>query len=102
MTAQDEKGIFVTIRFWTDFDKNGKKVIVPKQAWAAGTLYARASQVHGIRAEDSVMFNNLEELLVKLDELLKKRDISLVVMDDKGKLVPRLGKSFPKWTWSGS
>jgi hypothetical protein len=102
MTTQDEKGIFVTIRFWTDFaEQDGTKIVIPKKAWAAGTLYVRASQVHGIRAEDSVMFNNLEELLVKLDELLKKRDVSLVIRDEKGNLVPRLGKSYPKWTWTG-
>jgi hypothetical protein len=47
------------------------------------------------------MFNNLEEFMVKLDELLRQHDITLVVSDD-GNYVPRLGKGFPKWTWRGT
>jgi len=103
MTMQDEKGIFVTIRFWTDFTKqDGTKAVVPKQGWAAGSLYARASQLHGIKSEAPVLFNNLDELMTKLDRLLRQHDISLVIRDDKGNLVPRLGKSYPKWTWTGT
>lgn len=100
---KNEKGIFVTIRFWTDFTQsNGKLGTTPKQGWAAGSLYVRASDVHGIKSGDPVMFNNLEELTTKLDQLLKQHDVTLVMKDDKGNLTPRLGKSYPKWTWTGS
>ena|SRR3972149_6249694 len=103
MTTQDENGIFVTIRFWTDFAKqDGTKIVVPKQGWAAGSLYVRASRLHGIKSESPVLFNNLDELMTKLDQLLKQHDISLVIRDDKENLVPRLGKSYPKWTWTGA
>lgn len=97
-----EKGIFVTIRFWTDFRQpNGNIDIVPKKAWAAGSMYVRASDLHGIKSGDPIMFNNLEELMVKLDALLKQHDVSLVIKDEEGNLSPRLGKSYPKWTWTG-
>jgi len=101
--AERKKGIFVTIRFWTDFLKeDGKVGTIPKQAWAAGSLRVRTSEIHGIKSGKSIMFNNLEELMVKLDQLLKQHDISLVIRDEKGNLLPRLGKSYPKWTWTGS
>lgn len=101
--SKQEKGIFVTIRFWTDFEKpDGTKYIIPKQGWAAGTLRVRASLAHGIKAGESVMFNNLEEFMVKLDQLLRQHDITLVMTDDSGNFVPRLGKSYPKWTWAGT
>lgn len=93
-----ETGIFVTIRFWTDF----KEGIIPKQAWAAGSMRVRPSKVHGIKPGKSVMFNNLEEFMVKLDELLRQHGITLVVSDDKGNYIPRLGKCYPKWTWTGT
>jgi hypothetical protein len=102
LVPKNEKGIFVTIRFWTDFTQpNGKLGITPKQAWAAGSIYVRASDLHGIKAGDPIIFNNLEELMVKLDQLLKQHDVSLVIKDDEGNLRPRLGKSYPKWTWTG-
>ena len=92
----------MTIRFWTDFTrKDGTLGIVPKQAWGAGSMRIRASDLHGIKAGDSIMFNNLEELMVKLDQLLRQHDVSLVIKDEKGSLLPRLGKSYPKWTWAG-
>ena len=101
--SKDEKsGIFVTIRFWTDFsEEDGKRVIIPKQAWAAGAIYLRASDMHGIKSSSPQMFNNLEELMVKLDRLLRENDVTLVVEDEKGNRMPRLGKSYPKWTWTG-
>lgn len=101
--SKEETGIFVTIRFWTDFRKeDGTKYIIPKQAWAAGSMYVRASTVHGIKSGSPVMFNNLEELMVKLDQLLRQHDITLGTADDKGNFMPRLGKSYPKWTWTGT
>lgn len=104
VVSKDEKtGIFVNIRFWTDFSKeDGTKEIIPKQAWAAGAIYLRASDMHGIKSSSPVMFNNLEELMVKLDRLLREHDVTLVVRDEKGNYIPRLGKSYPKWTWTGS
>jgi hypothetical protein len=101
--SKTEKGIFVTIRFWTDFVQPGGKIdITPKQAWAAGSIYVRASSLHGIKSDDPVMFNNLEEFMVKLDQLLKQNGVTLVIEDDTHKIRPRLGKSYPKWTWTGS
>lgn len=93
----EEKGIFVTIRFWTDFDEG----ILPKKAWAAGTLTVRASKTHGIKSSNPVMFNNLEEFMVKLDEVLRNHGITLYIKDSGGKLTPRLGAEYPKWTWTG-
>lgn len=103
MLKDEKSGIFVTIRFWTDFSReDGTLGIIPKQAWAAGALYVRASKLHGIKSASPVMFNNLEELMVKLDQLLRKHGVTLVVQDDKGNYIPRLGKSYPKWTWAGT
>jgi hypothetical protein len=103
MSKDEKSGIFVTIRFWTDFSKeNGTLGIIPKQAWAAGAIYLRASDMHGIKSGSPVMFNNLEELMVKLDRLLREQGITLVVQDDRGNYMPRLGKSYPKWTWKGA
>ena len=101
--TKSEKGIFVTIRFWTDFSReDGTVGVIPKHGWAVGSLYVRASELHGIRSGKSVMFNNLEELTVKLDQLLKQHGITLVIRDEEGKLLPRLGRSYPKWTWTGA
>ena len=93
----------MTIRFWTDFrEEDGTAGIIPKQGWAAGSLYVRASEIHGIKSGNPVMFNNLEELMVQLDKLLKQHDVTLVIRDEKGNLLPRFGKSYPRWTWTGS
>jgi hypothetical protein len=101
--SKEETGIFVTIRFWTDFQKeDGTKYRIPKQAWAAGSMYVRASTIHGIKSTNPIMFNNLEEFMVKLDQLLRQHDITLGITDDKGNFIPRLGKSYPKWTWAGT
>ena len=87
-------GIFVTVRFWTDDVYPGKK-IVPKKAWAAGSLYLQASEIHGIKPTKPVIFNNLEELMLKLDELLKSQGITLVMQSESGEVVARLGKGYP-------
>jgi hypothetical protein len=101
--SKKESGIFVTIRFWTDFSKeDGSIGIIPKQAWAAGSIYLRASKLHNIESDNPVLFNNLEELVVKLDKLLRQQEVTLVIQDDKGNHVPRLGKGYPKWTWTGT
>jgi len=100
---KEEKGIFVTIRFWTDFDReDGTKGIIPKQAWAAGYMRVKPSKAHGIKSGKAVFFNKLEEFMVKLDELLKQHGITLVIQDEEGNYVPRLGKGYPKWTWTGT
>jgi len=95
---KNKTGIFVNIRFWTDFPDTEEE---QKQAWAAGTLYVRASEHHGITSEKSVQFNNLEEFMIKLDEVLKLNGVKLVIRDENGNLVPRLGKGYPKGTWAG-
>jgi hypothetical protein len=103
MSKTEKSGIFVTIRFWTDFTKkDGTTEIIPKQAWAAGAVYLRASEMHDIKSGTSIMFNNLEELMVKLDRLLREHGVTLVVQDEKGSYIPRLGKSYPRWTWTGN
>jgi len=99
---KEEKGIIVTIRFWTDFYmKDGTRGVIPKQAWAAGWMCVKASRVHGIKSGKKVFFNNLDEFMVKLDKLLKQHGVTLVVQDDEGNYWPRLGKGYPKWTWTG-
>ncbi|MHA1222776.1 MAG: hypothetical protein ACTSP3_05880 [Candidatus Heimdallarchaeaceae archaeon] len=100
--SKEKTGIFVTIRFWTDFEnKKGKKEHYEKIGWAAGTLYLRASEFHGIKADKPIVFNNLEEFHSKLDQLLRNQEITLMMQDEKGKLIPRLGKGYPKRTWEG-
>ena len=100
--SKEETGIIVHMRFWTDYyDEKENKKNFKKKAWAAGTLYLRASKFHGIKADKSIPFNNLEELIMKLDELLKNNDVELIIKDEKGNLTPRLGKGYPKSTWSG-
>ena len=81
--------------------KTEKRLTNEKTAWAAGTLYLRASEFHGIKSNKAVPFNNLEEFFVKLDKLLRENGVTLVVEDEEGNLVPRLGKGYPKWTWRG-
>lgn len=87
-------GIFVTVRFWTDYVYPGKK-IVPKKAWAAGSLYLQASETHGIKPTKPVIFNNLEEFMLKLDELLKSQGVTLVMQSESGDVVARLGEGYP-------
>lgn len=100
--SEEETGIFVTIRFWTDFtDEKGEKFYREKEAWAAGTLYLRASKRHGIKSGNPIIFNNLEELNIQLDKLLRENDIKLVMKTEDGGLVARLGKGYPKGTWDG-
>ena len=101
--SEEKTGIFVTIRFWADFYReDGTKGIIPKQAWAAGYMRVKPSKTHGIKSGKAVFFNNLEEFMVKLDELLRKHGITLVIQDEEGNYVPRLGKAYSKWTWTGT
>ena len=39
--------------------------------------------------------------MIKLDEVLKLNGVKLVIRDENGNLVPRLGKGYPKGTWAG-
>ena len=66
-----------------------------------GKSYLRASPFHGIKADQHIPFNNLEEFFTKLDELLKKHNIEIVIQSQDGSLSPRLGKGYPKGTWVG-
>ena len=100
--SQEKKGIFVTIRFWTEFlnDKDEKEYH-EKKGWAAGTLYLRASKFHGIKSDKKIFFDSLEELQLKLDQVLRQQEVTLVMQDSEGNLIPRLGKGYPKRTWKG-
>jgi len=90
------------MRFWTDFTNiKGVKEHYEKTGWAAGTLYLRASEFYGIKSDKTVMFNNLEELHIKLDELLRNHEVTLMMRDEDGVLIPQLGKGYPKRTWQG-
>jgi len=40
--------------------------------------------------------------MAKLDELLRKHEITLGMTDNKGNFIPRLGKGYPKYTWTGN
>ncbi|MGQ4915400.1 MAG: hypothetical protein ACP6IU_11755 [Candidatus Asgardarchaeia archaeon] len=100
--SEEKTGIFVKIRFWTDFtSEDGEKTYYKKKAWAAGTLYLEASKFHEIKSSRPIPFNNMEEFFIKLDKLLRENGITLVIKDESGNLVPRLGKGYPKGTWSG-
>lgn len=100
--SDKKTGIFVTIRFWTDFiNKNDEREYFEKKGWAAGTLYLRASEFHGIKAGKTIIFDSLEELQLKLDQLLRDHEVTLVMQDDEENLIPRLGKGYPKRTWAG-
>lgn len=101
--SKEETGINLTVRFWTDYgkDKNGETIHYKKKAFGAGTIYLRASSFHGIKADQPIPFNNLEEFFTKLDALFKKHKIEIVIRAQDGSLTPRLGKGYPKGTWTG-
>ena len=89
MPKVDKKSISVKVYFWSV--KRGRGV-EKGNAWAAGTLALESNECHEIKS-DTRVFNSLEELFVKLHELLKDNNVSLVMGETEK--VPRLGKGYP-------
>ena len=90
MSKNIKKSIAVKVYFWSVEEEKGK--IKKGVAWASGTIALESNTAHGIKA-DTKVFNSLEEMQVKLHELLKDNDVSLVMGDNAD--IPRLGKGYP-------
>lgn len=88
MPKSNKKSIAVKIYFWSVKEKDNSKKGV---AWSSGTLALESNASQGIKADNRV-FNSLEEMQIKLHELLEENDVSLVMGD---KEIPRLGKGYP-------
>jgi small-conductance mechanosensitive channel len=74
-----EKMIKVSIRFWTDgLPKSANR----KTAWAKGVVYLNYNKARAI-GPDHLMFNDSTELLQKIQELLKRNDVKLVMPSEK-------------------
>ena len=74
MSKSGKKSISVKIYFWS-VEENDK--IKKGVAWASGTLALESNTEHGIKS-DTRVFNSLEELQIKLHELLADNDVTLV------------------------
>ena len=85
MSKSGKKSITLKLYFWN---------IEKKKGWASGTIALESNKYHEIRS-DTKIFNSLEEFMIKLHEILNDNDISLVMADEEGGIVPRLGKGYP-------
>lgn len=74
-----EKMITFKIRFWAN-DLPGEKT-----AWNSGAITAVTNRSRGIRGTDPVFFQSIDELTVKMKEMLKKHGVILVEEDSKTK-----------------
>ncbi len=69
-----KKMIKVAIHFWTN---NLPKGTDEKTAWAGGAIHMLANKQRGLK-HNHVFFNNIEELLPKLQELLNRNGVKLI------------------------
>ena len=78
MTREDiswgKKMIKVSIHFWTNNLPEGTD---DKTAWASGAIHMLANKQRGLK-HNHVFFNNKNELMPKLQELLKTNDVKLI------------------------
>jgi FAD/FMN-containing dehydrogenase len=79
--AQNEHTIKVTIAFFTDEIADGGKAtggrIIPRHAWDQGNVHIRANASHGIKTDDGVMFNSLDEIQGAVEKVLRKAGITI-------------------------
>ena len=74
--------IKMTLYFFTDGLTEGEDMIIPKHAWANGTISLSSNKSHEIKATQ-VNFNSLMEIPSKIEELLIKGRITIHVGSDK-------------------
>lgn len=73
--------IRVSVKFWTDNLPRTAKAD-DKTAWAKGVITLPTNSHRGIKS-DLIHFNNIDELMPKLKELLKRNDIKLAIPTQK-------------------
>jgi hypothetical protein len=81
--AKDSKTIGVTIRLWNVKDGDDFQ---PGHSWAAGSVTVQANSAHGIKAGESFIFNQMSDLMPKLEEALKAAGIKLHIGQEDAKL----------------
>mgnify|MGYP001569525393 CR=1 FL=1 len=69
-----KKMIKISVKFWTD---NLPRGVDKKTAWAKGTVHMIANPHRGLK-HDTLFFNTKEQLLSKIQELLKKNGVKLI------------------------
>lgn len=75
--------IKLSIQFWTN---NLPKGVDKKTAWGSGAIHMIANKHKGLK-HNHVFFNNVEELLPKLQELLNRNEVKLIRMPAKYEIV---------------
>jgi hypothetical protein len=72
-----EKMISLDVRFWTDDIAAERNKVVPKHAWAFGTVALNRNESHGIGSSEPIHFNTLSELPKAIEDLLIREGIKL-------------------------
>jgi hypothetical protein len=80
--AKDSKTIGVTIRFWNM--EPGE--VQPGHVWAAGTITVQANDSHAIKAGETLVFNRMAEIPLKLEEALEAAGVRLHIGQPADKL----------------
>lgn len=78
-----KKMIKVAIHFWTN---NLPKGTDKKTAWAGGAIHMIANKHRSLK-HNHVFFNNIEELLPKIQELLDRNEVKIIKPPAKYELV---------------
>jgi hypothetical protein len=65
-----QKMIEVKVRFWTDQIAKKKDKVIPKHAWAAGTVRIKRNDAHGIGPSSPIPFNSLLDLGLSIVKVL--------------------------------
>jgi hypothetical protein len=71
-----ERMIEVRVRFWTNDLADRKGKIRPKHAWAGGEVVMKANDAHGIRPQESAIFNSMAELPAVIEKVLKQHGVT--------------------------
>ncbi|HEX8200309.1 MAG TPA: hypothetical protein VF590_07465 [Isosphaeraceae bacterium] len=72
-----EKMISLDVRFWTNDIAREPGTVIPKHAWASGTVGLNRNESHGIGPSEPIPFNTLMELPMAIETLLIREGISL-------------------------
>ena len=74
---QGERMIEIKIRFWTNNIAEGKGIIRPKHAWAAGVVRIERNESHGITPQKPLPFHTLMDLPAVIEKVLLAQGITL-------------------------
>lgn len=74
-----KKMIKISVQFWTNNLPNGTD---DKTAWGSGAIHMIANKHRGLK-HNHIFFNNMEDFLPKLQELLNKNNVKLIKQPDK-------------------